>query len=73
VHLNFGIGVEAKNSETGALYQVKSSTTGNYTLAQLPAVTYQISVLVTGFKQYVRTGISVLVAQTLRIDIGPLK
>jgi len=30
---------------------------------------YQLSTSVTGFKQYVRTGITVLVAQTLRIDI----
>jgi hypothetical protein len=62
--------IEAMNSETGALYKVVSTSTGNYTLAQLPAGTYQISVSAPGFKQYVRKGITVLVAQTLRIDIA---
>jgi len=61
--------IEAKNSASGALYQVQSSTTGNYTLAQLPPGTYQISVSAPGFKQYLRTGITVLVAQTLRVDV----
>ncbi len=61
--------IEAKNAETGALYKVSSTATGNYTLPQLPPGIYQLSVTVPGFKQYVRTGITVLVAQTLRIDI----
>ena len=65
-----GATVEAKNSETGALYQAASTTTGNYTLAQLPVGTYQLSVSMSGFKRYARTGITVLVAQTLRIDIA---
>jgi hypothetical protein len=61
--------IEAKNAQTGAVFQAASSMTGNYALAQLPAGVYQISVTVPGFKQYVRTGITVLVAATLRIDI----
>jgi hypothetical protein len=61
--------IEAKNMNTGAAYQAASTSTGNYTLAQLPAGVYQLSASVPGFKQYVRTGITVLVAQTLRIDI----
>jgi hypothetical protein len=65
-----GATIEAKNTSTGAVYQAGSTATGNYTLAQLPAGVYQLSVSVPGFKQYVRTGISVLVAQTLRIDIA---
>ncbi len=65
-----GARIDAKNSETGALYQVESTSTGNYTLAQLPAGSYQISVSAQGFKQYVRTGITVLVAQTLRVDVA---
>ncbi len=64
-----GAKIEAKNAETGALYQVVSTSTGNFTLTQLPAGTYQISASASGFKQYLRTGITVLVAQTLRIDI----
>ena len=46
-----------------------STETGNYTLAQLPAGVYQVAVELPGFKTYVRQGINVLVAQTLRIDV----
>jgi Carboxypeptidase regulatory-like domain/TonB dependent receptor-like, beta-barrel len=60
--------VEAKNTATGAVYQAGSSGTGNYTLAQLPAGTYDLTVTVQGFKKFVRTGILVQVAQTARID-----
>jgi len=62
--------IEAKNIETGAVYQAASSDTGNYTLAQLPVGTYQIAVTVPGFKKYLRTGLRVSVAQTLRVDVS---
>jgi hypothetical protein len=62
--------IEAKNTETGAVYQTVSSATGNYSLAQLPVGVYQLTATQPGFKQYQRTGITVMVAQTLRIDIG---
>jgi hypothetical protein len=61
--------IEAKNTESGAVYLVKTTVTGNYTLPQLPPGTYQLSVTVPGFKQFVRTGITVMSAQTLRIDV----
>ena len=61
--------IEAKSINTSAVYQAASSTTGNYTLVQLPAGPYQLSVTVPGFKQYQRTGLTVMVAQTLRIDV----
>ena len=61
--------VEAKNTQTGITFQTVSSVTGNYTLAQLPAGSYQLTVSSTGFKQYVRTGLTVMVAQVLRIDV----
>jgi hypothetical protein len=61
--------VEAKNLSTGTVYQASSSSTGNYTISQLPPGKYQLSTSVPGFKQFVQTGITVLVAQTLRIDI----
>src|SRR5438093_11253881 len=64
-----GVSIEAKNVQTGALYQAGSSETGNYTLAQLPAGTYELSANLPGFKRYVRTGIMVSVATTLRIDV----
>src|ERR1700674_2883700 len=61
--------VEARNVETGAVYEAASSATGNYTLAQLPTGNYELSVVVSGFKKYVRQGLFLPVAQTLRIDI----
>src|ERR1044071_6061312 len=63
-----GAEIEAKNVATGAVYQAGSSETGNYTLAQLPAGTYELSAALPGFKKFVRTGIVVAVATVLRID-----
>src|SRR5216684_8679439 len=60
--------IEARNTATGALYPTASSATGNYTIAQLPAGTYELDVTVPGFKKFVRTGLTVEVAGTLRID-----
>jgi Carboxypeptidase regulatory-like domain len=62
--------VQVKNIETGAVYQAATSTTGNYTLAQIPAGSYELSVTVEGFKKFVRQNVVVPVAQTLRIDIA---
>ena len=62
--------IEVKNINTAAVYQTQSSSTGNYTFSQLPAGKYQMSSSVPGFKQFVRTGITVMVAQILRIDIS---
>ncbi len=60
--------IEARNVGTGAVYPGASSATGNYTIAQLPAGTYELSVTVAGFKKYTRTGIVVEVAGIDRID-----
>jgi hypothetical protein len=60
--------VEIRNVETGSLYRTVSSATGNYTLAQLPAGQYELTVTMAGFKRYVRQGVTVGVAQTYRID-----
>jgi hypothetical protein len=62
--------VEAKNTETGTLYDVVSTATGNYTLSQLPAGTYELAVTVPGFKKFIRENVVVSVAGTLRIDIA---
>jgi hypothetical protein len=61
--------VEIKNIENGAVYQAGTSATGNYTLAQLPAGQYELSVTVPGFKKFVRQGIQVDVAETYRVDV----
>ena len=61
--------VEASNVATGAVFQVASTNTGNYTLSQLPAGDYAMTVTVPGFKKFVRQNITVSVAGTLRIDV----
>ncbi len=65
-----GVRIEARNTVTGAMYQAASGSTGAYTLAQLPAGTYQISVSIPGFRQYTRTGVTVVEGQVIRIDIA---
>jgi hypothetical protein len=64
-----GASIEAKNSESGATYTAASTETGNYTLAQLPAGTYQVTVSLPGFKKYVRQSIVVAATQTVRLDV----
>jgi len=63
-----GATIEAKNVATGTVYQAGSTETGNYTLAQLPAGTYELSVNLPGFRRFVRPGIVVEVARITRID-----
>ena len=60
--------IEARNVATGAIYQTLSSGTGNYTIAQLPAGNYELTVTVMGFKKFIRAGLVVQVAGTSRID-----
>src|SRR5262245_48042846 len=63
-----GASIEARNSDSGATYEAATTETGNYTLAQLPAGTYQVTVSLPGFKKYVRQNIVVAATQTVRLD-----
>lgn len=60
--------IEVRNPATGALFQVGTSTTGNFVVS-VPAASYELTVTVTGFKKYVRTGIEVPAATTVRQDV----
>jgi hypothetical protein len=60
--------VEARNTQTGATYPVASSATGNYTIPELPAGTYELSITVPGFKKFIRPGLIIQAAQTIRVD-----
>ncbi|HWF07504.1 MAG TPA: TonB-dependent receptor [Bryobacteraceae bacterium] len=60
--------VVARNTDTGALYPVAASSTGNYTIPGLPAGTYELDVTVPGFKKFVRPGLPIQAAQTMRVD-----
>ena len=63
-----GAMVEAKNVDTGAVYRAATTNTGNYTIAQLPAGPYELSVTAQGFKKYIRPGLMVEVAGIVRSD-----
>src|SRR5690242_8308352 len=65
-----GAALEAREVETGVVYQAVSTNTGNYTISQLPAGSYEISVTVPGFKKFIRQNLALQVAQVLRIDIS---
>src|SRR5207248_1710686 len=64
-----GANLEARNNDTGTLYEAVSTGTGNYTLSQLPAGTYELTVTVPGFKKFIRQNVVVSVAGTLRVDV----
>ncbi|MEO5923202.1 MAG: TonB-dependent receptor [Bryobacteraceae bacterium] len=61
--------IEARNTQNGVVTNVASSATGNYTIPSLASGTYELRVMFSGFKEYVRTGLTVQAAQTIRIDI----
>ncbi len=65
-----GVSLIATNTQTGANYETISTETGNYVLTAMPPGVYQVVAELPGFKRYVRQGITVLVAQTLRIDVA---
>ena len=56
------------NTDTAATYQVATTNTGNYTLANLPVGTYVLTVDASGFKKFDRPGLVVQVAETIRVD-----
>src|SRR5262249_44538168 len=58
-----------KNTQTGAIYEASSSGTGNFSFAQLPAATYELTAAVPGFKTFVRANLAVAAAQTIRVDL----
>src|SRR6185312_13143906 len=64
-----GAQIEAKHVDSGTVYNVASTGTGSFTLAQLPIGTYELTVTVTGFKKFVRQNITVQVATTTRVDV----
>jgi hypothetical protein len=60
--------VEAKSTTTGTVYPVATSGTGNYSIAELPVGTYDITVTAPGFKKATRTGVEVAAFTTFRVD-----
>ena len=64
-----GMTVEAKNIATGTYYKAISSPKGEYTFSQLPAGTYEVSVLSLLVHPFVRNGIEISAGQPQRLDI----
>ncbi len=65
-----GAEVRATNAATGVSAIVKSNEAGNYVLAYLIPGKYDIEAEISGFKKFVRKGIEVRIADTVRVDIG---
>ncbi len=61
--------VEAKNAETGVVYPAASTATGNYTIADLPAGSYALTVTMMGFKTFLHSNLTVQAAGTVREDV----
>jgi hypothetical protein len=61
--------IQAKNTTTGSVARAVASKTGAYTLANLPAGAYDISVNVPGLRPFERKGVATEASKTLRIDI----
>ncbi len=64
-----GMTVEAKNVSTGTYYKAISSPKGAYTFSQLPAGTYEVTVLSLLFSPYVKKDVGISAGQTVRLDI----
>ena len=62
--------IEVRNSETGVVYKTATTATGNYTIVQVPAGTYGMTVTAAGFKKYIRQNIAVEPTQVERVDVG---
>ncbi len=62
--------LEAKNVQTGAVYQAASTQTGNYTIAELPVGQYTLTATAAGFKKYSHENLTVPAAQTIRVDVA---
>ena len=60
--------IEAKNTDTGAVYRGGTSSTGNYVIP-VPVGTYELAVNAAGFKKYVQQNIQVVTAVDTRKDI----
>ncbi len=61
--------VQAKNAVTGTVYKATSSAKGSYSIPDLPAGTYDVTVAIGGLKPFDRKGVAVLAAKTGKLDI----
>jgi len=65
------IPVQAADIATKVVYRTTASATGEYSIAQLPAGTYQLTALVStaAFLPFVRNDLRITSGQTVKLDI----
>src|SRR4029077_15248707 len=61
--------IQVTNMATRTVYKATTSGTGSYTIAQLPAGAYELSVAAPGFNAFSQQNVSVAAGQTLRLDL----
>lgn len=61
--------VAATNTATGVRVQTVSSSTGNYVIPSLQVGPYEVSVAVSGFKSFARSGINLSSNDNIRVDV----
>jgi len=59
--------VQAKN-EVGAQFQTKTSASGSYTIAQLPAGTYHVEIVFPGLEPFSKDKVAVQAGETVHLD-----
>src|SRR5215471_4022497 len=64
-----GAKISAQNKDTGFVYTADSTSTGNYSVTQLPTGTYDLRVESPGFKVFQQNSLAVAPANVLRIDV----
>jgi len=63
-----GAEVSVTNTATGEVRTAKTSDQGQYTIPELPAGNYDVSVKQTNFKEYVSKGVQVFVSSTTTVN-----
>jgi hypothetical protein len=64
-----GMTVEAKNVASGTYYKAISSPKGEYSFSQLPAGSYEVTVLSLLFSPYIKKDVGISAGQAQRLDI----
>jgi hypothetical protein len=61
--------VQAKDATSGSVFKASSGASGSYTVKDLPAGTYNVTVSIPALKAFARNGLKVEGAQTVALDI----
>ena len=64
-----GVSITAKNTESGLTRMVLTNETGAYTMPSLPVGAYEVAAELAGFKQQLRRGITLAVAQEVVLNL----